>query len=234
MGIRYRNSDARLTLGSRRRGSSIPGAYAVANPFSVQFDGVDSRIVIVDNNFDGLAAGTIEWWFKVAGNAANQKLVFKDLVIDIGLNTSGRVFGEIGGVGNLGEFAATDYCDDTWHYVVMAWDSSFLRGYVDGTYLKKVAQGGAQTNNGNTLYLGRRDTTEPYGGLLDEFRISNIARYTSETTISVQSTPWTVDANTSILLHFDEGTGLTATDASGNGNHGTLENGVAWSQDTPF
>src|SRR5262249_50115262 len=27
---------------------------------------------------------------------------------------------------------------------------------------------------------------------------------------------------------FDEGNGMTATDASGNGHHGTLQNGVAW------
>ena len=36
------------------------------------------------------------------------------------------------------------------------------------------------------------------------------------------------DANTKLLVHFNEGTGSTASDASGNGNNGTLTNGPTW------
>ncbi|MGH2610391.1 MAG: hypothetical protein ACRDHF_15025, partial [Tepidiformaceae bacterium] len=52
-------------------------------------------------------------------------------------------------------------------------------------------------------------------GTLDEVRISNVARYSTAFTPAGAFVP---DANTMALWHFDEGTGQTTADASGNGN----------------
>ena len=43
-----------------------------------------------------------------------------------------------------------------------------------------------------------------------------------------QPFPFEPDANTIGLWHFDEASGPTAYDSSGNGLDGTLENGVSW------
>ncbi len=51
-------------------------------------------------------------------------------------------------------------------------------------------------------------------------------RYTSNFTPS--STPFTTDANTIALYHFDEGSGTTTADASGNGYTLGLANSPAW------
>lgn len=210
-------------------------AASPGNLYSVDFDGSDDRVVVSDNNFDGLNTGTIEFWFKTGTDFLSfYKIVFKNNVIDIGINSAGRIFGEISGVGNLGELEAVNHADNTWRHLAFSWDGSDLRGYIDGVFKKKVTQTGTQANNTDALYIGRRDTSEPYPGLIDEFRISDIARYTTETSFVPQTKDFTSDANTLLLLHFNEGSGTTVSDASGNGNTGTLQNGVAWVEDTPY
>lgn len=210
----------------------------MSNISSVAFDGVNGRITIPDNSFDGLAAGTIELWFKTSYKAAYQKLVKKDSVIDIGMTQDfgggAKVFGEISGVGNLGELEEHDYADGAWHHLALSWDGSFLRGYIDGVYKKRVAQSGSQANNANTLYIGYTGSGEPLNGKLDEFCISNIARYTTEGTFSIQTDDFSSDGNTLALLHLNDNTGTNASDDSGNGNDGTLAGGSSWDSDVPY
>jgi hypothetical protein len=55
---------------------------------------------------------------------------------------------------------------------------------------------------------------------MDEFRISDVARYTGNYT--PPGSPFTPDASTEVLYHFDDGSGQTVTDASGNGVTGVL------------
>lgn len=203
----------------------------MANTHVVSFDGVNGQISIADNNFDGLAAGTIEFWIRRGTVSTNEKLVFKNAAIDIGLDGNGAPFGEIGGVGNLGVFGG-ERDDSLWHHIAMTWDGTWLRGYVDGIYYARTAQLATQTNNANTLFLGRRDTTEPYAGLLNEFRLSNTARYTTETSFSIPTAEFVDDANTLILLHLNDGTGTNANDSSSSNNDGTLAGGASWSTES--
>lgn len=79
-----------------------------------------------------------------------------------------------------------------------------------------------------------------YNGFLDELRLSNTLRYSSNFTRP--SAPFTTDANTMALYHMDEGTGTTLTDtsgASGGPSPGVLKvggspTGPIWSTDVPF
>lgn len=77
-----------------------------------------------------------------------------------------------------------------------------------------------------------------YIGWMDELRISNVLRY-SGTSYVVPSAPFTADANTMVLYHFDEGEGTTVLDSSGNDQHGEMRvggpnNAPQWSEETPF
>ena len=56
-------------------------------------------------------------------------------------------------------------------------------------------------------------------GIIDEVRLSSIARYTSDFTPSKQFTP---DEHTMALYHFDEGKGDILKDSSGNGHDGKI------------
>lgn len=80
----------------------------------------------------------------------------------------------------------------------------------------------------------------PYAGYLDEVRVSRVIRYMASFTPPVS--PFSPDANTAALYHFDEGQGELAADSSGapgGPSDGLLEvggspEGPAWSSETPF
>ena len=64
----------------------------------------------------------------------------------------------------------------------------------------------------------------PFQGILDEIRISKVARYDKDYTPTARLN---ADANTLALYHFDEGSGNTVKDASGNGHDATIPD-VKW------
>ena len=72
-----------------------------------------------------------------------------------------------------------------------------------------------------------------FHGDIDEVRFSNTARYSSNFT--APTGPFTSDGNTVALYHFNEGSGSTAGDFSGNGNDLTLVNSPTWTgSDNPI
>lgn len=75
----------------------------------------------------------------------------------------------------------------------------------------------ALANASETNWLGHpRSLFDPYfNGIIDELRISNNIRY-SGATYTVPTAPFTTDANTLALYHFNEGTGQTSVDATSN------------------
>ena len=94
-----------------------------------------------------------------------------------------------------------DIADGRWHHVAMVFDGRLVRLYADG---KQVAQRpvarrtGAPPRRRGPLMLG---TVESLGcdGLIDEVRISNIARPIS----AVPTAPFEADASTTGLWHLD-------------------------------
>ena len=82
------------------------------------------------------------------------------------------------------------------------------------------------------VYLGSNKHIASFlNARLKEFRLSNIARWTSSFTPPTGQ--YTPDANTKLLLHLSDGTGTTARDSSGNTHHGTL-NGCTWDLREPW
>lgn len=156
---------------------------------------------------------------------------------------NGRVvFGVSGdGTGDFTLCGTTNVLDNLWHHVAVQRRISdgYLWIFVDGT-LQASADGpdgdisypddgvpgnycsGPCTNSDPYLVIGaeKHDAGSAYpsfNGFVDEVRISNVLRYT--TNFSPPSGPFTADANTVALYHFDEGpvgpcTG-TVVDSSG-------------------
>ncbi|MCS7092643.1 MAG: DUF2341 domain-containing protein [Patescibacteria group bacterium] len=153
---------------------------------------------------------------------------------------------------------ATNVANNQWHHIAVTRNSSTgeMRIFVNGN---QDAIGTGPT--GNISYRNNRTTSYPnsdpylvigaekhdagssypsYNGYVDEVRISNIVRYTSNFT--PPSHPFAPDSNTLALYHFDEGQGTTAHDTSGaqtgpsDGilNVGGNPTGPIWSTDQPF
>ena len=107
---------------------------------------------------------------------------------------------------------------NAWHHLAVNRVSGTTKVYLDGTAVITVTDGGNYTANNWRVggYWGPYNGTAiwTFEGYLDEFRYSNIARY-SGSTITVPTAAFTSDANTLLLLHMD-GTngGTTFTDSS--------------------
>ncbi len=116
---------------------------------------------------------------------------------------------------------------NTWHDIAIVSSGGTATLYLDGhaigsTTLSNTPSalgGGSGTTDD---WLGKSEfASEPtFSGYMDEFRISDDARYLSNFT--PPSSAFTPDVNTTDLYHFDDGSGQTITDASGNGNNGVL------------
>ena len=102
-----------------------------------------------------------------------------------------------------------------------------------------IGVGGVNVSLVDNVVIGGEDTTSPYSVSWDTTTVSNgihtiVARARDTSNNTTDSLPVTVTvSNTQIAglvaaYSFDEGTGTTANDSSGQGNTATLNNGVAW------
>ncbi len=116
----------------------------------------------------------------------------------------------------------------SWEHIAVCRVGDVFTMYVDG-----VAQSSPITNsltvNARSAPLamgkwGGGNTDGDYQGYMDEIRVSDVARYT--TGFTPQTTQFTSDANTMLLIHSDFDGGLGA-DSSGNKNDFTPTNLVA-------
>ncbi len=180
---------------------------------------------------------------------------------DYGLSLAGgRVaFGVSQGANAQTICGATNIANGVWRHVAVTRRASdgrlqiYIDGLLDGqgtgptgdiSYRDGRASSGA---NDPYLVLGAEKHDEDnaqypsFSGWLDELRISNNLRYSSAFTRPAG--PFTPDANTVGLFHFNEGYGNTINDTSGAAGGpstgirrygGSTNNGPEWTNDSPF
>lgn len=108
------------------------------------------------------------------------------------------------------------FSTDTWYHVALTRNLTSCKLYVDGVEECSATLGYSDNTNNNKFFVGWSGYTGqiPYNGHIDEFRISNTVRYTSNFTPS--TTPFQNDSNTLLLLHCDGTDGSTVfTDDNG-------------------
>jgi hypothetical protein len=92
---------------------------------------------------------------------------------------------------------------NTWYHVAAVINGTSVKIYQNGTEVGSGTWSGSPFNNDNHgINIGGGYQTTGFNGYVDEVRISNTARYTANFTPS--TTPFSNDANTLLLLHFDE------------------------------
>lgn len=169
----------------------------------------------------------------------------------------GRIaFGVNNGISGDGICSTTDIADGRWHHLAVTrrladgWLGIFVDGQLeaqldgpDGNISYRLERTsdyeddpffviGAEKHDAGAQYPS-------FNGWLDEIRISNMLRYTSN--FVPPSAPFQPDANTKALWHLDEGAGTSLGDASPEGlsvgtlNVGGPNNGPQWvASDAPL
>ncbi|NJN18050.1 MAG: LamG domain-containing protein [Oscillochloris sp.] len=169
------------------------------------------------------------------------------------------VFGVAQGSQEFDLCGTTVVTDGAWHHIALTRATNGqMRIYVDG---QRDASGngpsgdvayreGRATQYANDPYLVLGAEKHDFGpeypsfsGWMDELRISTEVRYSD--TFTVPAGPWSSDASTVGLYHFDAGSGTQVADsagATGGPSDGVLRVGGApggpqgpiWSSDTPW
>ena len=102
-----------------------------------------------------------------------------------------------------------------WYHLAAVFDNNAdsISLYLDGFRLMNTSFNQDNYNSAATLFIGNG-----WKGRIDELRFSDTVRY-SGPAYNIQTTPFTNDANTIALWHFDEPIGSTSfADSSGNSN----------------
>ncbi|MDP6772395.1 MAG: LamG domain-containing protein, partial [Anaerolineales bacterium] len=105
---------------------------------------------------------------------------------------------------------------DAWHHYAIVRSNGYFTTYVDGVPGTAVADPGDLISEpGATFNIGASYYGTAYEGYIDEVRLSDTARWTSDFSASLPSSAYTADVNTLLLLHMDGSDGgTTFTDSS--------------------
>lgn len=118
-----------------------------------------------------------------------------------------------------------------WAHVAAVYDNGAARIFVNGVSNTPATVGATLRITTANLRMGGLTGYPFFAGALDDVRISSSARYTANFT--PPATLPAADANTLAQWTFNEGSGQTVTDSSGNGRNGTLGASTAAGADDP-
>ncbi|SVD14459.1 uncharacterized protein METZ01_LOCUS367313, partial [marine metagenome] len=123
---------------------------------------------------------------------------------------------------------STQINPDTWYHITATYDGTTQRFYVDGI-LDGSNDWDLNTGSGNVKFGKQPDWPGAYfDGLINGGAIWNDALTPEEiTTIYNSGNPFNVSNDLMAYWDFNDGTGTTVTDQSGNGNDGTVY-GATW------
>lgn len=226
-------------------GGGVPQAYYV------EYNGTTSMINVGnDASINDLATGafTVEAWVRADGwgESATGRIVNKisgsagwNLFMNLSNGLGAYIFcdgADAIAYSGTDEFAA----DGEWRHAAMTWDDAtyqhprlWIGGSEVASYANVSSRGGAISGSDAALDLiiGNSSAGDrTVDGAIGWLRVSNMVRYTEAFTPSPRCSPPQTDANTVLLLRMLEGNG-NPQDSSGNGNHGTLTDGVWYTCD---
>ena len=201
----------------------------------VTFDGSGDYLSVADHADWDWGTPTSDWTIEAWVNpvtAGSQTIWYQG--IEFGVHSSGvAVWYGIGGAPEA--TGTTSLTDGLWHHVAAVRSGTDVFLYTDGGDKQTVDVTGDDHNRTAGPFIGSTSTATDYNGQIAEVRVSNTARYTGSTFV-LETTRFTSDANTKLLIHGDEyftnwasgttGSGATFTD-SGNTGHTVTEVGNA-------
>ena len=216
----------------------------VAPDFALAFDGASSAVRVDSFHYDGSHPITLEAWCTPANNNHQATVIHSGGPLI--LLQQGRFWQTMAYVERdkpLGRMSDGLVSDGEYLHTAAVYDGQSIKLFVDGILQddRPVATLGAnaeQIENGvhlaDLFKTARLSIGAPtrgveaghhvFHGIIDEVRISSIARYTED---FAPEERFSADEDTLALYHFDEGDGDELLDSSGNGHHGAIT-GAQW------
>lgn len=218
-------------------------AMDVGLSFTIEFQ----MLATLQNNPQGglVSGGYNDEW--VYGHVILDRDIFGDGDYgDYGISLAGGriAFGVNNGTQSYTLVSNTIVADGQWHHIAVTRNHTnghmaiFIDGNLDVSFTSGVTGDVSYRDNRFTSWLNDpflvigaekhdydNNTYPSYNGYLDELRISNTIRYTSN---YVPQNRFQDDVHTVGLYHFDEGSGTVLNDSAliaGNGSHGIIHYG---------
>ncbi|MGB0390671.1 MAG: LamG-like jellyroll fold domain-containing protein [Salibacteraceae bacterium] len=204
--------------------------------YALDFDGTNDYVDLGDN-IEGLSAITIEAWIYNQGNNTWNEISSKQHVNAFSLNaTNDKLWFHLGDgsawFAGGGLASNSTIPENVWTHVAVTWDGTTAKMYINGVLDLSSAHTGTMGSNSNSRGIGNRPggTSLQFKGKMDEIRIWSTAL--SQTEIQnwmcqKVNSSHTDYCNLAAYYRFDENTGTTLYDYTGNVN-GTLTNGPTY------
>ena len=205
------------------------------NKSIISFDGTgDYLSVPASTDFNPGTNFTVECWFQYGGddeggiignqNSSGYNGWFFRIV-----NTTDKLdWNNYGGSGGAEVQVITAgslvWNTGQWYHLAMVKEGNDYELFRDGTSVATLTSSASLTNGG-ALFIGKDYASDETVCKMDQIRISDNARYSSNFT--APTTPFTTDANTLLLIQSDFSEGGLGADHSGNYNYFTPTNLVA-------
>ncbi|MBI2326254.1 four helix bundle protein [Candidatus Collierbacteria bacterium] len=213
---------------------------------ALNFNGSNSYVTTTDQDalFNGITtAMSISTWVKPAAGSLSAR---RDIIQRAGaigsingataakdiwwfnLQNSGKMNFYMGGITGAYVETTTAISDSVWTYLTVTYDGSNIRFYINGKLDKTSAASGTLLTGDNGVGIGANLSTAsvltPFSGGIDMLRVWGYARSAAQIAYDYNR------GAPSAAYKFDECTGGSANDASGNGNTGTITIGASGSQ----
>lgn len=180
---------------------------------------------------------TIEFWQRVyeQRNQSTFSLVPDNIANRVSAHvpwSDGAIYWDFGSISTGGRLSYVPPVSPvgTWQHfaLVSSRAGNFQRIYRNGVPEASDATSLSFVRFAAALRLGISAANEAMKGELDEFRIWAVARTDAEIQQNMTCRLPVPQANLWAYWRFDEGTGTTVADLSGNGRNGTMVNGAGW------
>jgi len=189
--------------------------------YSLEFDGVEDYVGVPYSSELNPDIITVLAWIYPTANERTGVVIHGDRLLrrwDTGANAS-----VTDSAGTTFEISAGDWMD-SWKHVAMTYDKNTLALYINGEQVNSAsADGNPLQDHTDDIWTGRRLWGDEYfTGKIDEPMIYD--RVLSQSEIRSMMLNYHAVSKDGLVgwWRFEEGTGLTAHDKSGNGNDGTL------------
>ena len=206
--------------GNGNTGSVTGGATPAAGRFGNggNFDGSTQNISIPDNStLNPTTAITVSAWYKTTDSAGGI-IVKRSSSNGYRLVYAGNtLYFTVGNGSGIVQPSTAGYNDGTWHFVVGTWSNSdnTARLYIDGILKNSGTLSGPLANTATALLIGDSDDQGKLIGSIDEARIYSRALSASEISTLYAWAPGPIG-----YWNFEEGSGASTYDLSGNGYNG--------------